>query len=58
MWLARSLRPLWREACILYYELALQSLCNRQPSHPDIPYIVLEINRLTAERIAHHENNI
>jgi len=57
MWLARSLRPLWREACILYYELALQSLCNRQPSHPDIPYIVLEINRLTAERI-NHENNI
>jgi len=53
MRLARSLRPLWREACIAYYELALQSLCNRDPSHPDIPEIILEINRLTAERINH-----
>jgi hypothetical protein len=43
----------WREASILYHELALQSLCNSNPSHPDVPHIVMTINHLKAERITH-----
>ena len=49
----KTLRFWWREASIVYHELALQSLCNRNPSHPDVPYIVLTINRLKSERITH-----
>ena len=48
-----TLRALWREWKIFYYELALQSLCAGNPNHPDVPEIVVEINRLVAERINH-----
>lgn len=52
-----TLRALWREAQIAYYELALQSLCSRDPAHPDVPEVILEINRLVSERIDHAATN-
>lgn len=49
----KTLRTFWREASIIYLEMALQSLCNHCPSHDDIPEIILEINRLKSERLSH-----
>jgi hypothetical protein len=41
--LTRSLFPLWRMACLFYYEAALRQI---DPLHDDVPVIVLRINEL------------
>lgn len=45
----RSLRPLVINAKLIWYRWALKEIC---PLHPDVPYIVLSINQLEAERKA------
>jgi hypothetical protein len=46
--LLRSLRPLWREAKLFYYEWAIVEI---DPLHPDVPKIVHAINTLKCERL-------
>lgn len=39
----RSLAPLWRYLQLAYYRWALAEI---DPMHPDVPLVVLHINRL------------
>lgn len=48
-WLLRALRPVIRNASLVYHEHALREI---NPLHPDVPEIVLTIRRLKAERSA------
>jgi hypothetical protein len=48
-WLLRAIRPVVRNAVLLYHERALREI---DPLHPDVPEIVIAINRLKAERSA------
>lgn len=44
-----GLAPLWREARIAWYEWALQEM---PASHADVPYVVMRIHALKAERLS------
>jgi hypothetical protein len=46
-WLLQAMRPLIRNASLLYHERALREI---DPLHPDVPEIVRTISRLKAER--------
>ena len=46
---ALRLRPVLRNAQLVYLEWALREI---DPLHPDVPHIVLAVNRLQAERRA------
>jgi hypothetical protein len=48
-WLLRAIRPVFRNASLIFHERALREI---DPLHPDVPEIVLTINRLKAERSA------
>ena len=43
----RGLRPVLRELRLAYFRWALREV---HPLHKDVPYIVLKIHELTAER--------
>ena len=47
--LLRSLEPVWRLACLFYYEAALRQI---HPLHDDVPLIVLRVNELKARSAA------
>lgn len=47
--LLAALRPVLRNAHLTYLEWALREI---DPLHPDLPAIVLTVNRLRAERAA------
>lgn len=42
------LRYFWREWKLAYFELAIRVI---DPLHPDVPYIVQQINALKAQRL-------
>jgi hypothetical protein len=44
--------PVWREAAILGFRWALHDLQRKDPTHPDLPYIVLRLRTLLDERAA------
>jgi hypothetical protein len=48
-WLLRAVRPVFRNASLLYHTWALREI---HPLHPDVPHLVLTVNRLKAERTA------
>lgn len=48
-WLLRAIRPVVRNAHILYLDWALREI---HPLHPDVPRIVVNKSRLVAERAA------
>jgi len=39
----KCLAPLWKEFCLRYYRWALREI---DPLHVDVPWIVLQINKL------------
>lgn len=46
------LRPLTREASLLFYRWARHDLQRKNATHPDLPFIVHRIRDLLAERAA------
>lgn len=48
----KCIRPLIREASILYYRWARHDLQRKNATHPDLPYIVTRLRDLKAERAA------
>ena len=50
----KTLAYLWRAWSLIYYRAALASLTQRNPTHPDIPYIVLQISALEDQQRSSH----
>ena len=44
--------PGWRDAAIWWYRWALAELQHKDPTHPDISFIVLRLRTLLDERAA------
>jgi hypothetical protein len=42
--------PVWREAAIAWYRWALRELQRKDPTHPDVSFIVLRLRALLDER--------